>query len=279
MNSDQIVVMVNGLPGKMAGEVCNQIVKADKIRYPFKLYESSLTGLEISAFSFTVDDGFTINLFTPGERSQLVKGMTWYKDRSFIVVDFSHPSAVIENAKFYCFHKIPFIMETTGGDQKKLVEMVKASQTCAVIAPNMAKEVVTFLAMMEFATKNFPGVFRGYTLRIEESHQNGKVDTSGTAKAMAGYFNSLGIPFFPSQIEKVRNPKKQRAMGVPEKALSAHGWHTYSLRSPDGSVFFQFTHNVNGREVYALGTLDAINFLAKNIQPGAVYSMADVLIG
>jgi 4-hydroxy-tetrahydrodipicolinate reductase len=279
MSNDQIIVMVNGLPGKMASEVCNQIVNADKDRYSFKLYGSSLTGPETNAFSFTVDGGFTINLFTPGERSQLVRGMTWHRDRSFVAVDFSHPSAVLENAEFYCLHKIPFIMGTTGGDQKKLEEMVKQSETCAVIAPNMAKQVVTFLSMMQFAAQNSPDVFKDYTLRIVESHQAGKADTSGTAKAMVGYFNSLGIPFSPEQIEMERNIEKQRAMGIPEEALSGHGWHTYSLRSGDGSVFFQFTHNVNGREIYALGTLDAVNFLAKNLRPGTVYLMADVLKG
>jgi len=36
---------------------------------------------------------------------------------------------------------------------------------------------------------------------------------------------------------------------------------------------------VNGRDIYALGTLDAIGFLAKKIRPGVVYSMKDVLKG
>ena len=71
-------------------------------------------------------------------------------------------------------------------------------------------------------------------------------------------------------------------MGVPEEALTGHGWHTYTLKSKDGSVLFRFTHNINGREVYAIGTLDAVKYLGEkvaNVEKGKVYSMIDVLKG
>ena len=80
----------------------------------------------------------------------------------------------------------------------------------------------------------------------------------------------------------VRNPDEQRRMGVPEKHLGGHGWHTYTLRSPDGTVLFRFTHNINGRDVYAAGTLDALRFLQQKVDAGdkgKVYSMTDVFKG
>lgn len=80
-----------------------------------------------------------------------------------------------------------------------------------------------------------------------------------------------------------RDPEVQRSeWGVPEPYLGGHGWHTYALRSEDGTVFFQFTHNVNGRDIYARGTVDAIRYLAKKVDEGAkgrVFSMIDVLRG
>ena len=45
---------------------------------------------------------------------------------------------------------------------------------------------------------------------------------------------------------------------------------------------FQFTHNVNGREIYAKGTLNAVSYLNKKLKEGSkgqVYSMMDVLKG
>ena len=75
---------------------------------------------------------------------------------------------------------------------------------------------------------------------------------------------------------------QKRRLGVPDEYLSGHGWHTYTLVSGDQTVKFQFIHNVNGREVYASGTIDAVRFLACKVQEGIkgkVFSMIDVLRG
>lgn len=69
-------------------------------------------------------------------------------------------------------------------------------------------------------------------------------------------------------------------MGVPEDALDGHAFHTYTLTSPDESVQFVFKHNVQGRSMYAEGTVDAVLFLAQKMREGAaqkVYSMSDVV--
>lgn len=275
----KFVVMVNGLPGKMATKVFERLISTSAERYGinFGTRMDSLTGPEINQDKIKIA-GLEIHLIKP-EKRKVIKDKYWPKDLPLIAVDFSHPSAVIDNANFYCSQKIPFVMGTTGGNRAELEDIVKKSRNCAVIAPNMAKQVVAFQSMMAFAAKNSPNAFKGYTLEIVESHQEGKADTSGTAKAMVEYFNALGIPFSKDQIIMIRDPKRQRVLGVPKEALSGHGWHTYTLRSSDKSVFFQFTHNINGRDIYAEGTLDAIGFLVKNIKPGKIYSMTDVLKG
>jgi 4-hydroxy-tetrahydrodipicolinate reductase len=174
-------------------------------------------------------------------------------------------------------------MGTTGGNRGGLEETVRASSISAVIAPNMAKQIVGFQAMMEYAASTFPDLFKGYSLEIKESHQKGKADTSGTAKAMVRYFTSLGLVFAEGDIKKERDPGTQNTIwGIPEEFLEGHGWHTYSLESGDKTVRFEFTHNVNGRDVYAQGTLDALIYLAKKVAEGAqgeVFSMIDVLKG
>lgn len=196
-----------------------------------------------------------------------------------IVVDFTLPKSVNNRAKLYCALGVPFVMGTTGGDREELKRTVEKSSIPAVIAPNMAKPIVAFMAMVEFAAKSFPGVFSGYNLVITESHQQAKKDVSGTAKALVPLFNAMGISFEPEQIQAQRDPAIQRdVLGVPEEFLDGHGWHTYRLLSPDGTVLLEFTHNVNGREVYALGALAAIRFLHnRRKQAGRVFSMADVI--
>ncbi len=274
---EPIKVVVNGVPGNMATKTAEHILQ-DKT---LTLVPYALTGADISANTAQVDS-VAVQLIRPDNRQAFLDA-TKNEEGIVICVDYTHPSAVNDNAAFYCQSGLPFVMGTTGGDRQALLETVQGSDTAAVIAPNMAKQIVAFQAMMEYAAQTFPGVFNGYNLEIKESHQKGKADTSGTAKAMIGYFNDLGVPFEKEDIAMERDPDIQRTQwGIPEDYLGGHGWHTYSLRSEDNTVSFQFTHNVNGRDIYARGTLDAVRYLAKKIEQGEkgrTFTMIDVLKG
>ena len=272
---EPIKVMINGIPGDMAVNVARHVM-ADN-RFEFVPY--SLTGPEIQAAQHTVD-AISVRLLKPDEREQAIEEVT-QKQGQFLSADYTHPSAVNANAEFYCKYQLPFVMGTTGGDRDQLEETVRASSISAVIAPNMAKQIVGFQAMMEYAAQTFPDLFKGYALEIKESHQKGKADTSGTAKAMVRYFNQMGLDFSEDQIVKVRDPEVQTSQwGIPEDYLGGHAWHTYALISADKTVRFEFSHNVNGRDVYAKGTLDALVYLNAKVsegKPGTVYTMIDVL--
>jgi len=282
--ADRINVMVNGLPGKMASRVADYVNRAEDL----ELFPFSLTGPEIEQERFD-----KVHLVKPRDRDDFLKDLKKFQHARtlypFISVDFTQPSAVNTNAEFYCRYGFDFVMGTTGGDRKLLEDTVIKSRTSAVIAPNMAKPIVLFQSMIQYAAENFPDAFRGYSLEIVESHQKGKADTSGTALSMVekpdgtkGYFNLLGMPFKKEQIKMIRDPKIQLEMGIPEVYLTGHGWHTYALKSEDDTVLFRFTHNVNGRGVYAVGTLDAIRYLQNKVKmghQGQVYSMIDVLKG
>jgi 4-hydroxy-tetrahydrodipicolinate reductase len=267
--------MVNGIPGNMAVNVAQHIIADER----FALVPCSLTGPEIQASEDTLES-ISIRLLQPEIRAREIEAIV-QTEGPFISVDYTHPSAVNANAQFYCQHRLPFVMGTTGGDRESLEKTVQSSAIAAVIAPNMAKQIVGFQAMMEYAAQHFPGLFEGYTLEISESHQKGKADTSGTAKAMVRYFNQMGLDFGEDQIVKERDPETQATRwGVPQEYLTGHGWHTYTLTSADQTVRFEFSHNVNGRDVYAKGTLDAVGYLNARVGDGAagiVYSMIDVL--
>ena len=272
-----ICVMVNGLPGNMAATVAGHVVNDSR----FDLIPFSLTGADISFSEFKLGD-MLIRLLHPDNRDAAI-GDILKKYPGTIMVDFTHPSAVNANAMFYVRYHLPFVMGTTGGDRKTLEHTVTTSATAAVVAPNMAKQIVGLQAMLEYGAANFPDLYKGYSLKVRESHQHGKADTSGTAKAIIGYFNRMGIPFTENDIHKERRPDAQRkTWGIPEAHIGGHGWHTYTLSSEDQTVTFEFTHNVNGRDVYALGALDAIVYLHAKISQGIqgrVFSMIDVLQG
>jgi len=268
-----VYVMVNGIPGNMAKIVAETCVARGLFLVPF-----SLTGEQIVENESEVC-GKTIRLLKPSNReAYIAKVLVEYP--GLICVDFTHPTAVNENAEFYVKHHIPFMMGTTGGDRVSLLKLVKEANHPSVIAPNMAKQIVAFQAMIDWLSKTFPTAFDGYKLSIVESHQKTKADTSGTAKAVAKSFEDMGLDFDESKIEKVRVESEQiERMHVPEEYLSGHAFHTYSLDSADGTVHFEFRHNVCGRKIYAEGSVDAVNFLAEQIKKGHAhpFDMMDVL--
>jgi len=273
----KIKVMVNGIPGNVAVIIAKHIMADQR----FELVPYSLTGPEITEKTFSIDH-ISVSLLTPENRDQAIDSIK-ENEGGFICVDYTHPTAVNTNAEFYCKHGIPFVMGTTGGDRKRLEELVVVSSVPAVIAPNMAKQIVGLQAMLEWSAGNFPDLFKGYQLEIKESHQKGKADTSGTAKAIATCFKGMGVDFSEKDIIKERDPEVQKTTwGVPEAYICGHGYHTYTLVSDDQTVKFVFSHNVNGRDVYAKGTLDAVSYLFKKIESGEkarIFTMIDVLKG
>lgn len=265
-------VMVNGLPGNMARIVAETVVERGLGLVPW-----SLTGPGMGAGPVEVTSQ-SVALVEVHRRQQIMQEIL----REFpgvITVDYTHPSAVNENAKFYVQNALPFVMGTTGGDREALLNLLQEKNFPCVVAPNMAKQIVAFQAMMEFVANQFPGAFSGYNLDIVESHQKTKADTSGTAKAVAMSLHQWGVNMGNPPIRMIRTETDQLEMGVPAHHLAGHAFHTYSLTSSDASVQFQFSHNVCGRKVYAEGTVDAVLFLARRVQQGTAscFSMLDVL--
>jgi len=276
-----VTVMMNGLPGAMGHEV-----SAACLRRGFGLAEASLTGHGMPPECTVSEAGQSIKvrLVSPGdggEQRAAIAEMQAKYGSSLVIIDFTHPTAVNPNADLYSAQRCPFVMGTTGGDREKLMKVTQDSETYAVIAPNMCKQIVAFQATMEKMAADFPSAFGGYQMELVESHQTTKADTSGTAKAMVDSFNKLGVePFSVDDIKKIRDPEEQKKMGVPEEHLTGHAWHTYTLTSSDGSVQFQFKHDVCGRRTYAEGVADAVQFLAEKVRTGSkkrIFNMIDVL--
>jgi dihydrodipicolinate reductase len=179
--------MMNGLPGAMGIEIAAACLRRDGVTLaPF-----CLTGRK-SAGEVTVDDGrggssMTVTMYGPDDMDKVASlaKEAYPEAGSLVCIDFTHPSAVNGNAEWYASAGLPFVMGTTGGDRDALFSGTKASGTYAVIAPNMAKQIVALQAALEGMARDFPGSFDGYKLTVVESHQSTKADTSGTAKVRA----------------------------------------------------------------------------------------------
>lgn len=280
-----IHVMVNGMPGPMAtaaAEAC--------LRKGMKLAPVAMTGPDIDPMTIMVFDPITeksseVRLIPSVDKEELSKSIeglkTSFGEKNVLAIDYTHPSAVNSNADFYVEQKLPFVMGTTGGDREKLMEGVNGAKHFAVIAPNMAKQIVAMQAALEDLAKKFPGSFATYKIACRESHQKTKADTSGTAKAVIDSLTDLTDDEFTyDDIEMIRDDQGAIDFGVPEDAMKGHAFHRYTLTSADGTTQFALEHNVAGRTIYAEGTADAVKFLAGRVQEeseGKVYSMIDVL--
>ncbi|RLB85859.1 MAG: dihydrodipicolinate reductase [Deltaproteobacteria bacterium] len=274
--SEKIPIMINGLPGNVARTMAAAGIADER----FLVMPYSLTGQDIPETTAMVGENEFL-LCKPDTRDKKIKAI-FAQYPFFIAVDYTHPSAVNGNAKFYSRNNIPFVMGTTGGNREELEKTVQDASSPAVIAPNMAKQIVGLQAMMAYAAQTFPGLFTGYSLEVKESHQQGKADTSGTAKAMVGYFNELGTDFKKEEIQQIRDPKiQENQWGIPREHLSGHGWHTYTLKAADGSSLFEFKHNINGRDIYVSGTFDAVVYLREKVSlkgnKRRLFTMIDVM--
>lgn len=264
-------VMVNGLPGNVA----TLVAKAVEESSDFDLCPYSLTGPDVSKHSVEIA-GRDISLHKPKERDMLILPAHTF------CIDFTEPDAKEGNVRWYCERKLPFVMGTTGGDNEKCAHMVEEAGIAAVIAPNMSSQIVAFQAAIKHMQENFPNLFKGFQLKIQESHQEGKKDTSGTAKAVSANLAAMGARYVQKDdLTMIRKPKNQIAMGIPEEHLGGHGFHTYVLKNASGTVHVEFIHNVLGRETYVDGTMRALNFLANEVDKGSTgcFSMIDVLKG
>jgi 4-hydroxy-tetrahydrodipicolinate reductase len=256
-------------------------------------------GLTLAPFALTgpaVTDEYCVVTDEETGRSQKVKlcpagsgkvkdEMSSFKDDKLLAIDYTHPTAVLNNAEFYVANNIPFVMGSTGGDRDALLKTVSAHP--CVIAPNMGKQIVAVQLALENLAKDYPGSFDGYKLSVTESHQKTKADTSGTCLAVVKELKKLQGPNSPEfkddDIVLLRDDASSEAFGVPPEYINkGHAHHTYKLTSPDGTTQFELQHDVNGRRIYADGTADAVVFLGKILDQGGdrrVYNMIDVLKG
>ncbi len=274
---EKLAVMVNGVPGKMASAVAHEAVSRG-----LHLVNEALTGDGVPVSHVQPHpDGPQVALFPPADHAKCLERAKERHPR-LVVVDYTHPTAANPNVERYAAAGLSFVMGTTGGDEAAMRAAVQAtSDVYAVIAPNMGKQIVAFQAMMAMMAEQFPAAFEGYTLSVTESHQANKADTSGTAKAVIKSFQKLGLDFDVGQSIGPWRASVHAGDEVPAKFVTAgHAFHTYRLKSPDGTVSFEFQHNVCGRGFYAAGTIDAVLFLDRmraNGEEKKVYDMIDIL--
>ncbi len=260
-------VLVVGLPGIMATLVAEALVQ-NKSKY--ELLPFAITSNRHKRESFQIG-GKNIKLYEYCPRGVGdIPGV--------IAVDFSSGRDANTNALLYVMNGIPFVMGTTGGDSDTIEENVRRGSVNAVIAPNMAPEVVQIQIELEDLLRTNPHKYAGWNATILESHQASKQDVSGTAIALRKQLEALGATI--GKIDRIRDPRIQKELGIQN--LDGHAYHWINLDGPNGETQ-KYNSGIEGRQPYIDGTLMALDFLnlenkkKKAGSPGEVFSMIKVI--
>jgi 4-hydroxy-tetrahydrodipicolinate reductase len=170
------------------------------------------------------------------------------------MVDFTAPSAVVENVRRAVAAGIPCVVGTTGWDTHDVDEEARAAGVSVFVAPNFA---IGAVLMMRFAREAAP-YFEA--AEVIELHHATKVDApSGTAKATATEMESAIGRDVP--IHSVRLPG---LIAHQEVILGTLG-QTLTIR-----------HDTSSRDAFAPGVLLALTKLG-DLPPGVTVGLEAIL--
>lgn len=195
-----------------------------------------------------------------------------------ILVDFTQPKSIYENA-LYCLNSgINIVIGTTGLSDNQLEELKKLSKqtnTGCFVAPNFSTGAVLMMKFAQMAAKYFNNA------EIIELHHNQKKDApSGTAVKTAALMAEVNENFATGNCAETETIEGARG------ANSYNNIHIHSVRMPgfmaSQEVIFgsngqtlKIRHDSTDRECYMPGVLLAIRYIAEHKE--FVYGLDNIL--
>ena len=195
-----------------------------------------------------------------------------------VLVDFTQPSSIYENAKFCLNNKIKIVIGTTGLKDEQIAELQNlsnANNTGCLIAPNFSTGAVLMMIFAKTAAKYFDNA------EIIEYHHNQKKDApSGTAIKTAHMMAERNESFTKGNCEETETLKGARG------AESYSNIHIHSVRMPGymasqevilGSMgqTLKIRHDSVDRKCYMPGVILAIKEVVNN--NNFVYGLENIL--
>ncbi len=199
-----------------------------------------------------------------------------FKGGCDVIIDFSNASST-EHLLEYCEkNRIPVIICTTGHSESQLDKIREASQKIPVFrSGNMS---VGINLMMDLLKRSASVLQEGFDVEVIEKHHNQKLDApSGTALMLADAVSSA-LPHKPEYVYDRHERREKRP--VNEIGISTIrggtivGEHSVLFCGRDEII--EIKHTALSREVFAVGAVDAAEFMAGGLKPG-IYDMSDVI--
>jgi len=193
------------------------------------------------------------------------------KDFDGVAIDFTEPSAALENIKLYCEYHIDCVVGTTGwnkiaANMEDVRNMVEKSGITMVYSANFNSTVQAVFLLNRIAAAMFDGL-PGFDVGIREGHHPDKKDPSGTGIALAR--DIIGKEYFDKTALRTQldGPVKPHEIFMAIERLGGIvGFHeiTYTNDARDGSAqndAVKISHRAGNRSGFANGALDAAEWL------------------
>lgn len=195
-----------------------------------------------------------------------------------VLVDFTQPKSIYENAKYCLNNNINIVVGTTGLSDEQLKELERLSnqnKTACFVAPNFSTGAVLMMMFAKTAAKYFDNA------EIIELHHNQKKDApSGTAVKTAAMMAENNENFATNNCAETETIEGARG------ANSYKNIHIHSVRMPgymasqevlfgaNGQIL-SIRHDSTNRECYMPGVLLSIRYVMD--KGGFVYGLDNIM--
>jgi len=248
-----IKVAVCGALGKMGQEVCNTVLNNDDMELVAKIDivgEDTFKSIDEAARSTKID----------------------------VLIDFTQPKSIFENAKYCLNNNIKIVIGTTGlkdDEIEYLKNLSKENNTGCLIAPNFSTGAVLMMMFAKQAAKYFDNA------EIIELHHNQKKDApSGTAIKTALMMSEENESFVGGNCPETETIKGARG------GISYNDIHIHSVRMPgymasqevlfgSNGQILTIRHDSTDRKCYMNGVMLAVRHVVANND--FVYGLENIL--
>lgn len=252
-----IKVAVAGALGKMGREVINTIQNCEDTVLVAAI-DICNQGKDIGEILFGEKNGISITNNT----EEILKS-----SQADVIVDFTQPSAIFENAKKYLNTGVSSVIGTTGLKPEQIEELQNLSKiknVSCLIAPNFSTGAVLMMKFAKEAAKYFENA------EIIELHHNLKKDApSGTAIKTAELMAEENDCF------TLGNCVEKETLQGARGAVAKSNIHIHSVRMPGYSAsqevilgaagqILTIRHDTSDRKCYMNGILLAVKYVAEH---------------
>ena len=196
-----------------------------------------------------------------------------------VLVDFTQPKSIYENAQYCLNNEINIVIGTTGLSDEQIANLKSLSEknkVSCLIAPNFSTGAVLMMMFAKQAAKYFDNA------EIIELHHNQKKDApSGTAVKTSLMMSEASEKSFVTG----NCPETETIKGA-RGGISYSDIHIHSVRMPgyiasqevlfgSSGQTFKIRHDSMNRECYMPGVLMAVKHVVK--QPEFIYGLENIM--